>query len=64
MDSPRGGVCSESTHEVKTLSKGVEWCSATTESDLPLRIEQRKDAGGRLMVRIYNKDNNLMEQRG
>jgi len=64
MESPRGAVCTESTHEVKTLSKGQEWCGITTEADLPIRIEQRRDVGGRLMVRIYNKDNQLMEKRG
>lgn len=64
MECPRGSTCIESSHEVKTLAKAVEWCESATNDDLPIRIEQRKSADGRLMVNIYSDTGQLMERRG
>ena len=65
MDDNKGGYCQESTHEVKTLQKAMEWTGELVERDkLPLRIEQRKTKHGRLYIRIYDCCGKLIKTRG
>jgi len=63
VDNPRGGTCTETLHSVKTLNKALEWCESCTDSDLPIKIYQQS-AGGRLRVRIFNKDDKLISSVG
>jgi len=66
MDAPNGGMTRSSTLIIKTLLKAAEWARSYSpiESDLPLRIEQRADSGGRLMIRIFSNSGKLLESRG
>lgn len=64
MECPKGSTCTESSHEVKTLDKALEWYPGCDETDLPIRIEQRKGAGGRIFARIYNVNNHIIYKRG
>lgn len=55
MQCKCGGIMSESTHEVKTLKKAIEWGKNVKESELPLKIHQNKCEGcGRLSYLAEN----------
>lgn len=64
MDDPRGGLLYTSEHEVKTLTKALEWYELTIESELPLRVIQQTTSNGRVHLRVFDKDNNLIHMRG
>ena len=64
MDCPRGSICTESTHEVKTIDKAREWLDSAKDEHLPLTINQWKGEGGRIRVKIYDRDKNILETRG
>lgn len=63
MECPRGSTCTESTHEVKTIDKALEWFDQCHESDLPITINTFKSSNGRMRVKIYSK-NQLIYKRG
>ena len=54
MDDPRGGVCSEQEHWVKTFEKAKEWFPYVEERDLPIKIVQYKSSDGRTRLQVYN----------
>ena len=61
MQCKCGGTMSESTHEVKTLKKAIEWCKDAKESDLPLTINQNKCGGcGRLHFQVANNEYSII----
>jgi len=64
VNDPRGGELTESTHEVKTLAKALEWMPRVKHGDLPITITQHKTRGGRVGIRIYSSDNKLIHSRG
>lgn len=64
MECSKGSTCTESTHKVTTISKAQEWLSSANVTDLPIRIEQRKSAGGRLFISIFNNNGALIGRRG
>ncbi len=64
MECPRGMMCTESDHQVKTLAKAQEWSSLVKPIHLPITVNQNKGAGGRIMVRIYGSNGQLLETRG
>tara|TARA_R110000823_G_scaffold287656_1_gene405925 strand:- start:44 stop:241 length:198 start_codon:yes stop_codon:yes gene_type:complete len=63
VDNPKGGPVSESTHSVKTINKAREWYSKCVESELPIKINQQ-DANGRLRVRVYDNNDNMVSSKG
>ena len=63
MECPKGSICTESTHEVKTLAKALEWFPSCLESHLPLTINTYKAHDGRLQINIYSKGR-LIHKRG
>ena len=63
MDCPKGSVCTESTHEVKTLAKALEWYSGCKETDLPITVNTLRGEGGRMLVSISSQ-NKLIHKRG
>lgn len=64
MECPRGSVCTESAHQVKTLAKAREWYAQASEDDLPLRIEQWRSSDGRLRVIVYGANGDVLTKRG
>jgi len=64
MECPRGSEMTESTHEVKTIKKALEWCGHVTELHLPISVNQRIAIGGRAMIQIRDKNGNLLTSRG
>lgn len=64
MECPRGSEVRESSHEVKTMAKALEWTSKVCESDLPITIEQQVAKGGRARVKIWASNGDLIETKG
>ena len=64
MICPKGSECTETTHEVKTMAGAREWFDNVNESDLPIIVNQVKSTDGRLMIKIYSKDKQLIHSRG
>jgi len=65
MECPRGSETLSSQHEVKTMAKAEEWCRREIEEDqLPLTIHQDKTPNGRMRVKIFNINGDLIEERG
>lgn len=54
MDCPRGGIATESTHTVTTLSKAQEWFADARENDLPITVQQYTTPDGRIKAVIYS----------
>lgn len=64
MECQRGSICTESTHEVKTMQKAQEWYQDVKESDLPITVYSSASSNGRLYARIYGVKGNLIHVRG
>ena len=64
MECPKGGLISETEHQVKTIAKAVEWFAGAKESDLPIKIRQFTAKGGRCMIKVSDKNGKLIHQRG
>ena len=64
MECPKGSECKESSHVVKTEQKATEWFDGATENDLPLTIRQVTSSDGRVMIKVYDRNQNLIHQRG
>ena len=64
MECDKGSICKENTHKVITLKGAQEWWQGVEQTDLPVTIEQRTSAGGRVAIKIYNKDSKLIHNRG
>ena len=64
MNCPRGSICTESTHQVKTLTAAKEWFNNINQSQLPATINTFTASGGRLMVSVFDCNNNLIHKRG
>jgi len=64
MICPKGSLCSESTHEVKTLSVAQQWFNDVIESQLPITVNTFNGEGGRLRISVFDCDNNLIHRRG
>jgi hypothetical protein len=63
MECDKGSICKESTHKVTTIKGALGWWDGVQESDLPITIEQRTSAGGRVAIKIYS-GSKLIHQRG
>ena len=57
-------MCTESEHLVKTFAKAKEWYEGVVEDDLPITVQKFKAADGRRLVKIYNRENEKIHQRG
>lgn len=57
-------MCSESSHQVKTMAKAAEWFPRVVTSQLPITVDSSTGAGGRVCVRIYSASGKLIERRG
>lgn len=64
MICPKGSECTETTHDVKTIAVAREWFDGVNVSDLPITVNQVKSSNGRLMLKIYSKDKQLIYSRG
>lgn len=64
MECSRGSICVESTHKVKTYDMAQAWCSDVQVSDLPVTIQQFTASGGRVLIRIFDKDGSLIYSKG
>ena len=64
MDCPRGSVCTETEHEVKTLRKAQEWLPGCDEGMLPIIVNQVISSNGRQVITIYDKHGEVMSKRG
>ena len=64
MECPKGSACVDSTHEVKTINRAIDWYELVTESDLPIKVIQNKSGDGRVMIKVYNCKGTLIESRG
>jgi hypothetical protein len=64
MDDPRGGMLSESTHQVKTIGKARKWYVDCYEHQLPITINQNISSDGRIFLRVYDKYKNLLYSKG
>jgi hypothetical protein len=64
MQCKCGGVTTNSVHEVKTLKKGLQWYTETTEADLPLKIDSDKCNCGRVHFLVTNKDGRELKEFG
>jgi len=64
MECPKGSICAESTHEVKTLKGAKEWWGKINESMLPVKITQQTSADGRIHLSIRDKNGTLVHRRG
>jgi len=64
MECPNGSECKESSHQVKTMNKAIEWFTGVKENDLPIVISQAKALNGRIRVLIYNANDELIYKKG
>jgi hypothetical protein len=64
MECPKGEVCSESNHEVKTLDGAREWYPSVNKPDLPVKVRKFKGAGGRLRIMVFAVNGKLIHSRG
>ena len=64
MLCPRGSTCTEGEHQVKTLTKAREWYEGVVEADLPITVQKFEASNGRRLVKIYNRENKKIHQRG
>lgn len=63
MVCPNGSEMKHSEHQVKTLKKALEYYPAN-ESHLPITIEMHKAFNGRVFLRVWDKDNNIVFIKG
>ena len=64
MICPRGSICTESTHEVKTLSAAKEWLDGISDAQQPIKVNVHTASGGRNVVKIFDCNNDLIFKRG
>lgn len=64
MECPRGSMCTESDHEVITMSKAREWFPDVRKDQMPIRINQLKSSDGRLQITIYSNAGQIIHRRG
>lgn len=64
MECPRGSICTESTHTVKTLEKAAEWFPDVSAQDLPVTVKTYKAGNGRMLIKVYGSKNTLIHTRG
>jgi len=64
MICPRGSICTESTHEVKTMGAAINWFAGVKECDLPITVNVHKSSNGRVMFYVRNSSNNLIYKKG
>ena len=64
MECPRGSETTDTTHEVKTLSKAKEWFAGALEEHLPLCINQQIATGGRRRISVFSASGELLHRRG
>ena len=63
MVCPNGSEMKHSEHQVKTMKKALEYYPAD-ESHLPITIEMHTAYNGRVFLRIWDKDNNIVFTKG
>ena len=49
---------------MKTLTKAREWYEGVVEADLPITVQKFEAGNGRMLVKIYNRENRKIHQRG
>ena len=64
MECPKGSICKELEHKVKTLDKAIDWFDGCTTDHLPIRIRQITADNGRVMIKIFDRFDNLIHTRG
>jgi len=64
MECPRGSYCRESTHQVKTMDKALEWYPEALESHLPITVTSQVASDGRRHVKVHDLNDNLIFTRG
>jgi hypothetical protein len=64
MMCPRGSICRESTHQVKTIDVAQQWFSGVTIKDLPITVQGWKSSGGRIMYWVSNNMGELIFKKG
>lgn len=64
MQCACGGELTESTHEVKTLAKAIEWSSLVQSQHLPIHVHQSKCVCGRMMRKVYDNQKNVIFRKG
>ena len=64
MECPRGSVCKETEHTVKTLKMAKEWLKWVDESMLPIKVNQLTAADGRVQITIRDKTGTIVHMRG
>jgi len=64
MECPRGSVCTESEHTVKTIKMALEWSKSITDGMLPIRVNQIKAANGRVLITIRDNAGQIVYRKG
>ena len=68
MMDPKGGQLTESTHQITTEAKAIEWLRGEQVDDLanrlPLTITQYTATGGRIAVIIRDCNGSVIHRRG
>lgn len=64
MECPKGSICKETQHEVKTLKAAQEWLGRVTEEMLPIRVNQLTASDGRVQISIRDCNGKLIHMRG
>ena len=64
MECPRGSLVTETTHQVKKINTAREWYSEVNDKDLPISVTQYTALNGRCVIKIRDKENNIIHQRG
>jgi hypothetical protein len=63
MVCPNGSEMKHSEHQVKTMKKALEYYPAD-ESHLPITIEMHTAYNGRVFLRIWDKNGNIVFTKG
>jgi len=64
MNCNKGGQTADRSHNVTTLAKAKEWWPGVLITDLPLTIDQYEAPGGRLHIKIFDRNLVLKSTRG
>ena len=64
MECPKGSICKESSHEVTTMDKAIEWCPHVEGHHLPIKVYSSVSSDGRMYARIYSVKGNILRVKG
>lgn len=64
MECPRGSIVRSSESVIQSLESARRWYELVNPDQLPIRVLKAVAGSGRMLVKVYDRDNNLIYRKG